>query len=167
MLLQLREIYSDTLDVQTIGRIRRNPLAKVLNNNEKILDNYYIYSNVPKKKSDEYQTLKHNEQVVVFRNFATVILQKIQQDKNIQNQKKELVNVFEELIKKFKVKTQFSNNSSSKNTYHKLLAYVNDMILINNSYELQLDLLFLTQEHDQKVSLISDKFINVFEVEDT
>lgn len=167
MLLQLREIYSDTLDVQTIGRIRRNPLARVLNNNEKILDNYYIYSNVPKKKSDEYQTLKHNEQVVVFRNFTTVILEKIEQDKNIQNQKKELVNVFEELIKKFKVKTQFSNNSSSKNTYHKLLAYVNDIILINNSYELQLDLLFLTQEHDQKVSLISDKFINVFEVEDT
>ncbi|MBO6042626.1 hypothetical protein J6P52_05805 [bacterium] len=56
MLLQLREIYSDTLDVQTIGRIRRNVLARKLKPNEDILDNYYIYSNVPKKKNDKCQT---------------------------------------------------------------------------------------------------------------
>ena len=113
MLLQLREIYSDTLDVQTIGRIRRNPLARVLNNNEKILDNYYIYSNVPKKKNDKSQTLKHNEQVVVFRNFATVILEKIEYNNN---DSQKLNDIYEELIKTFQINKIFSSNQVNKKT---------------------------------------------------
>lgn len=163
MLLQLREIYSDTLDVQTIGRIRRNPLARVLNNNEKILDNYYIYSNVPKKKSDEYQTLKHNEQVVVFRNFATVVLEKIE---NNDNDDQRLNDIYENLIGAFQRNKIFSINKINKKTWHESLADINYEIMQTNSYKLELNLLYLTQEHNEKVSLISEQIINIFEVDD-
>ncbi|MBO6094913.1 hypothetical protein J6P11_02700 [bacterium] len=60
MLLQLRQIYSETLDIQTIGRIRRNPLTQKIDPDGPlaILDNYYIYSNAPKTKNQECQSLK-------------------------------------------------------------------------------------------------------------
>lgn len=54
MLVQLRNVSSDTLNVQTIGRIRRNPnpnfpddeLMKI--NPNSISKNYYVYSNYEK-----------------------------------------------------------------------------------------------------------------------
>ena len=57
MLLQLREIHSETLNIQTIGRIRRNPYPNLEYN--EITDKYYIYSNYRenKHKSASY-TLK-------------------------------------------------------------------------------------------------------------
>ena len=58
MLVQLRNVSSDTLNVQTIGRIRRNPnpsfpddeLIKI--NPNSISKNYYVYSNYEKKKRE-------------------------------------------------------------------------------------------------------------------
>lgn len=50
MLLQLRKVCSETLNIQTIGRIKRNPYPN-LGKNE-ITDKYYIYSNAPKIDED-------------------------------------------------------------------------------------------------------------------
>lgn len=58
MLVQLRNVSSDTLNVQTIGRIRRNPnpsfpddeLMKI--NPNSISKNYYVYSNYEKKNRE-------------------------------------------------------------------------------------------------------------------
>jgi len=43
MLVQLRNVSSKTLNLQTIGRIKRNPNRDLSKN--KITDKYYIYSN--------------------------------------------------------------------------------------------------------------------------
>ena len=58
MLVQLRNVSSDTLNVQTIGRIKRNPnpnfpddeLMKI--NPNSISKNYYVYSNYEKKNRE-------------------------------------------------------------------------------------------------------------------
>ncbi len=58
MLVQLRNVSSDTLNMQTIGRIRRNPnpsfpddeLIKI--NPNSISKNYYVYSNYEKKNRE-------------------------------------------------------------------------------------------------------------------
>lgn len=42
MLVQLRDVSSETLNIQTIGRIKRNPIPGLLKNS--ITDKYYIYS---------------------------------------------------------------------------------------------------------------------------
>ncbi len=43
MLLQIREVSSETLNIQTIGRIKRNPMKGLVF--DEITDKYYIYSN--------------------------------------------------------------------------------------------------------------------------
>lgn len=45
MLLQLRKVCSDQLNIQTIGRIKRNPFPGLLKND--VADRYYVYSNSP------------------------------------------------------------------------------------------------------------------------
>lgn len=50
MLLQLRKVCSDKLNIQTIGRIKRNSYPYLEKNS--ITDKYYIYSNTPKIDED-------------------------------------------------------------------------------------------------------------------
>jgi len=50
MLLQLRKVCSDKLNIQTIGRIKRNSYPNLVKND--ITDKYYIYSNAPKIDED-------------------------------------------------------------------------------------------------------------------
>ena len=50
MLLQLRKVCSDKLNIQTIGRIKRNSYPDLVKN--QITDKYYIYSNAPKIDED-------------------------------------------------------------------------------------------------------------------
>lgn len=50
MLLQLRKVCSDKLNIQTIGRIKRNPYPNLIRNS--ITDKYYIYSNSPRIDDD-------------------------------------------------------------------------------------------------------------------
>ncbi|MDY0316259.1 MAG: DEAD/DEAH box helicase family protein [Acholeplasmatales bacterium] len=50
MLLQLRKVCSDKLNIQTIGRIKRNPYPNLAKNS--VTDKYYIYSNTPKIDED-------------------------------------------------------------------------------------------------------------------
>ncbi|MBU4691411.1 DEAD/DEAH box helicase family protein [Mycoplasma sp. ES3225-GEN-MYC] len=54
MLLQIRDVSSDTLNKQTIGRIKRNPNPNFYFDENSIANNYYIYSN---KKEDTRETM--------------------------------------------------------------------------------------------------------------
>lgn len=49
MLLQLRKVSSEGLNIQTIGRIKRNCYPNLVKN--EITDKYYIYSNAPQDKN--------------------------------------------------------------------------------------------------------------------
>ncbi len=51
MLLQLRNVSSETLNTQTLGRIMRNPYPSLVKNN--ITDNYYLWSNFQKSTRDQ------------------------------------------------------------------------------------------------------------------
>ena len=50
MLLQLRNVSSESLNTQTVGRIMRNPIPSLEKN--KITDKYYLYSNYQKPSRD-------------------------------------------------------------------------------------------------------------------
>jgi len=50
MLLQLRNVCSSNLNIQTIGRIKRNPYPNLAKND--ITDKYYIFTNIQNKNSD-------------------------------------------------------------------------------------------------------------------
>lgn len=50
MLLQLRNVCSTNLNVQTVGRIKRNPYPKLEQN--PITDKYYLYSNQPNARAE-------------------------------------------------------------------------------------------------------------------
>ena len=61
MLLQLRKVCSDKLNIQTIGRIKRNSFPGLIKNN--VTDKYYIYSNSPQVSDDlKYFSYKTKEQ---------------------------------------------------------------------------------------------------------
>ena len=167
MLLQLRDIYSDTLNIQTIGRIRRNPLARKLklNKPEKVLNDYYIYSNAPKVKEEEYQWLKRNSEVIAFKNFATVILKEEQPAQNESANNQEYVKKFyDDLIANFKTKKIFAKSNEGK-TYHEWLKIINNQINENNKYPLVRSELYLTQDQKQKASLITDEIVNTLTAE--
>ena len=52
MLLQLRNVCSKSLSIQTIGRIKRNPYPNLVRH--EITDKYYIFTNVPKNSNQDY-----------------------------------------------------------------------------------------------------------------
>lgn len=58
MLLQLRNISSSNLNIQTLGRIKRNPYLNLEKND--VTDDYYIYSNVD---SDDNSAIMYNYKV--------------------------------------------------------------------------------------------------------
>ena len=59
MLLQLRNVCSENLNIQTIGRIKRNCFPNLQNND--ITNKYYIYSNAPEDKNLTVFTAKVKE----------------------------------------------------------------------------------------------------------
>ena len=58
MLLQLRKVSSSNLNIQTLGRIKRNPYPNLEKND--VTDNYYIYSNVD---NDDNSAVMYNFKV--------------------------------------------------------------------------------------------------------
>lgn len=75
MLLQLRNVCSSNLNVQTIGRIKRNPYPNLKRMNT--TDKYYLYSNAPAERNDN---LSFHEYTVKdkFKNeeFASIVIKK-------------------------------------------------------------------------------------------
>ncbi len=53
MLIQLRDVASDTLNQQTIGRIKRNPIPGLYK--EEFADKYYVYSNYQEPSRELYR----------------------------------------------------------------------------------------------------------------
>ncbi|WP_158763551.1 DEAD/DEAH box helicase [Mycoplasma sp. NEAQ87857] len=51
MLVQLRNVSSETLNTQTVGRIKRNPNPAYPHSEDSVAYKYYIYSNNPKMKN--------------------------------------------------------------------------------------------------------------------
>lgn len=62
MLIQLRNVSSNTLNIQTIGRIKRNPNPNYPFPNESIANQYFIYTNNDVKDSNEIVTYKLKKQ---------------------------------------------------------------------------------------------------------
>lgn len=62
MLIQLRNVSSNTLNIQTIGRIKRNPNPNYPFPNESIANQYFIYTNNDIKDSNEIVTYKLKKQ---------------------------------------------------------------------------------------------------------
>ena len=62
MLIQLRNVSSNTLNIQTIGRIKRNPNPNYPFPNESIANQYFIYTNNDVKNSSEIVTYKLKKQ---------------------------------------------------------------------------------------------------------
>ena len=77
MLVQLREVNSETLNKQTIGRIRRNPIKNLEDN--PFANRYYIYSNYKPKKSEtlDFLNLKNKYKNI---GFKTVKLPPVRHD---------------------------------------------------------------------------------------
>ncbi|UUD35910.1 DEAD/DEAH box helicase family protein [Mycoplasmopsis citelli] len=63
MLVQLRKVFSSTLNIQTIGRIKRNPVPNIILNSNSIANNYYIYSNVIKITENEIISWKIKDEI--------------------------------------------------------------------------------------------------------
>ena len=173
MLLQLRDIYSETLDIQTIGRIRRNPLARKLNldSPEKILNDYYIYSNAPKINKNECQSLKQNNELQIIwkleqlnEDFQTVLIDKKSLLNNNETSKQYLTDFFNGLIKKFNERI-YTKGTDTNRTWHQDILDINSMINEKNAYPIQLSLLYLDEEHKNSIPLVSEDITNVFQVE--
>lgn len=57
MLLQLRNVCSTNLNIQTVGRIKRNPYPKLEQN--PITDKYYLYSNQPNVRAENLSVYEY------------------------------------------------------------------------------------------------------------
>jgi type III restriction enzyme len=65
MLLQLRNVSSESLNIQTMGRIMRNPIPTLEKNS--ITNKYYLYSNYQESTRDIYSySLKKEYEEVIF-----------------------------------------------------------------------------------------------------
>ncbi|UUM20031.1 MULTISPECIES: DEAD/DEAH box helicase family protein [unclassified Mycoplasma] len=63
MLVQLRKVSSDILNIQTIGRIKRNPIPKTKLHDEHIANKYFLYSNYSKTNIDELAIWKIRDDI--------------------------------------------------------------------------------------------------------
>ena len=95
MLLQLRNVCSSNLHIQTIGRIKRNPYPNLKQNS--ITDKYYLFSNQPNGKIEshsfcEYE-LKNDFQK---EEFASIIIQKDRDFFDVERAKQEVVKFLNE-----------------------------------------------------------------------
>ncbi|MGZ9756746.1 DEAD/DEAH box helicase family protein [Mycoplasma sp. 4423] len=119
MLVQLRNISSSTLPIQTIGRIKRNPVPKKKQNLDSEALKYYIYSNVDYEKreaiklylKDEYNSEKfvigqlRNFDIVKQKNqseYEAKIKEKIDEFNNITIDT--FITIKEEIINEYKNK---------------------------------------------------------------
>ena len=84
MLVQLRNVCSKTLHIQTIGRIKRNPYPGLAKND--ITDKYYIYTNEKKGKDKEYSVFDYKVKEAYKDELFAVIKHKQRQDDTVQQE---------------------------------------------------------------------------------
>jgi type III restriction enzyme len=127
MLLQIREVSSETLNIQTIGRIKRNPIKGLFHN--KITDKYYIYSNYQEGKrslasyklKNKFNNLKLYQGKLSLDNNSIKLLEKDFYNKLKKFFKKSAIeNIVIENSKKTKLPIEnkkFSNKNTTENEY--------------------------------------------------
>lgn len=149
MLVQLREIHSDTLNKQTIGRIRRNPMPNLVVN--PITDKYYVYSNFNDAKTNkeyDYLLLKTKFKNL---NFSTI---KIKETKHRNTNVYQFINQLHQFF-------DDKNFSYLINTEYKAKYELNTDEDGNHFYPLKLD--ELSDNHHTNVDYIH-RIYNLFEV---
>lgn len=85
MLVQLRNVCSKTLNIQTIGRIKRNPYPCLEQNY--ITDKYYIYTNEKKEKDMEYSVFDYKVKEEYKNELFVVIKEEKNQNTAVQKEK--------------------------------------------------------------------------------
>ena len=81
MLLQLRNVCSSNLNIQTVGRIKRNPYPGLELN--EITTKYYLYSNQPNEQNDDFSVYEYNvKENFLTEEFASI---EIKKDKELFN----------------------------------------------------------------------------------
>ena len=102
MLLQLRNVCSKNLNIQTIGRIKRNPYKNLEKHD--ITTKYYIYSNAPKSKDNDLNVYQY-EIKDIFKTEEMLVI-RISKDRAKKTQKvvdedliKEIMNFLKEKIR--------------------------------------------------------------------
>lgn len=151
MLIQLREVFSEQLNIQTIGRIKRNPYPRLKIN--KITDRYYVFSNYQEPSRDMYayvlvEKFSNN-------NFPTVKLEKSCEESKNLNEYKEIhlpkwikeneIDIKKKIIDTFDNKNQISvikRKYISNEKQHNLIKINKSIILneeiIHNGIELKI-----------------------------
>ncbi|MGZ9432118.1 DEAD/DEAH box helicase family protein [Mycoplasma sp. 613B] len=115
MLVQLRNISSNNLSIQTIGRIKRNPVPKSSLKENSIARNYYIYSNVDRE--DKQQKLIVLKDKFKEEEFTFGILKNINTSKELNL--KEYENKIIEIISKFNDKEFLNSIDNLKSEFIK------------------------------------------------
>ena len=111
MLLQLRNVCSTNLNIQTIGRIKRNPYPNL--KRVDTTDKYYLYSNAPAEKNDN---LSFHEYTVKdrFKNeeFASIVIKKDKELFDSSKAKTEVGNFFNKKNNdiRFRINNSFGKN---------------------------------------------------------
>jgi type III restriction enzyme len=113
MLLRLRRVCSKNLDIQTVGRIKRNPYPGLIK--KEITDKYYLYSNSKSEQNEDFSVCKYKvKEQFMHEEFASIEIKKDKQlfDKSIA--KREIINYLNNSYNKIKVRI---NDSFRDNKY--------------------------------------------------
>ena len=126
MLLQLRKVSSSNLNIQTLGRIKRNPYPNLEKND--VTDDYYIYSNVD---NDENSAVMYNFKVrsqFEGENFLSIDITN-KKDLITAKPQPEFFKLFEEFLSEYEqLICQEINDTFIQNmtVYRKVLSIVNE-----------------------------------------
>lgn len=169
MLLQLRNICSDSLRIQTIGRIKRNPYPNLEKN--PITDKYYLYSNEEQKNDKDSNVYEYKvKQHFLQEKFVVIKIKK--NDKDFCDP-----TVLATETKKFLEEKQYAiaqriSDSFKNNTYQNPVAkiYIQSAILLLKLLEAQLsslqsyqkNVLGLIKEYYQQTSLKNYKLETIW-----
>ncbi len=120
MLLQIRDVASETLNTQTIGRIRRNPLKNLATN--PITDKYYIYTNFKSKKAEEIKFLQLKEKFKEYKFNSINLVEKA----NIKQSNEQIIKaIYEEILlkKNNNILKSFSQSCQESNNHKLIINY--------------------------------------------
>lgn len=113
MLLRLRRVCSKNLDIQTVGRIKRNPYPGLIK--KEITDKYYLYSNNKSEQNEDFSVCKYKvKEQFIHEEFASIEIKNEKQLFNKSIAKQEIVNYLNKNCHNIKVRI---NASFSDNTY--------------------------------------------------
>uniref|UniRef100_UPI000566593B hypothetical protein n=1 Tax=Mycoplasma leonicaptivi TaxID=36742 RepID=UPI000566593B len=179
MLVQLRNISSTNLSIQTIGRIKRNPNPEYTFRDNSISRNYYIYSNLDVKDTQiksavlkpQYSNLvfpvgvlegiKNKQTIISIDEYEVAALEKLEKDFDGWNNTLQEIN----FLKFYYVNAEKYKNELLKNKYISIETkkWGSGLFIdtkIHNSLELQIYLIKLQNKHQK---FFTKKIIQYFD----